>query len=375
MAGIYIHIPFCKQACHYCDFHFSTSLKHKDALINAIAQELVLQKKLLTNTQIATIYFGGGTPSLLALKDINFILDTISKNYALADNMEITLEANPDDLTSKKLQELAASPINRLSVGVQSFDDEVLQYMNRSHTSEQALVVLKEAQEYGFDNITIDLIYGIPQMTNAQWLANLNQVFTLNIPHISAYALTVEPKTALASFINSGKYKPLDESLALAHFEILTNETAKQGFVQYEISNFGKENYFSKHNTSYWQGKKYLGVGPSAHSFMADKRFWNIANNIKYIKSIANDILPQEVECLSVKDRYNEYIMTQFRTVWGVDLAYINTQFGTRYKNYFLAQIAKFLIQQTVSEQNNIYTLTAKGKFLADGISSDLFWI
>ncbi len=375
MAGIYIHIPFCKQACHYCDFHFSTSLKHKDALINAIAQELVLQKKLLANTQIATIYFGGGTPSLLALKDINFILDTISKNYALADNMEITLEANPDDLTSKKLQELAASPINRLSVGVQSFDDEVLQYMNRSHTSEQALVALKEAQEYSFDNITIDLIYGIPQMTNTQWLANLNQAFALNIPHISAYALTVEPKTALASFINSGKYKPLDESLALAHFEILTNETAKQGFVQYEISNFGKENYFSKHNTSYWQGKKYLGVGPSAHSFIANKRFWNIANNIKYIKSIANGILPQEVECLSVKDRYNEYIMTQFRTVWGVDLAYINAQFGTRYKNYFIAQIAKFLIQQTVSEQNNIYTLTAKGKFLADGISSDLFWI
>lgn len=375
MAGIYIHIPFCKQACFYCDFHFTTNSSYHKEMVAALAQELILQKQLLAQETITTIYFGGGTPSLLSTSAINHLLDIINKNYALADELEITLEANPDDLTPEKLQELANSPINRLSIGVQSFDDTVLKSMNRSHNSKQALSAIQNAQELGFDNITIDLIYGIPKTTNQQWLQNLQQAFALQVPHISAYALTVEKKTALDSFINTGKYPPLDEELALAQFEILVKETEKQDFIQYEISNFGKTNYFSKHNTAYWQGKKYLGIGPSAHSFYDNTRTWNISNNIKYIKAIAKGIVPNEIEKLTTTDLYNEYIMTQFRTIWGVDSSFIQKEFGKKYFDYFIQGIQKQLDNQTVLQVESTYTLSLKGKFRADGIISDLFWV
>ncbi len=375
MAGIYIHIPFCKQACYYCDFHFSTSSKYQDEMIAAIILELKLQKALFATATIETIYFGGGTPSVLDTKAITAILDTIYKNYALADALEITLEANPDDLTPTKLKQLAQTPINRLSIGVQSFSDTVLRYMNRSHSSEQALTSIKQAQAIGFENMTIDLIYGVPQVTNTAWEQELEQFFELQIPHLSAYALTVESKTALASLIQKGTYKPLDESQALAHFELLLAASQKQHFMHYEISNFAKEGYLSKHNTAYWQGKQYLGVGPSAHSFIGNTRAWNSANNIKYIKSITQGIVPQEQELLTQKDKYNEYVMTQMRTIWGVDSHYIQTHFGSKYFAYFSKQIAKHITQHNVMQNANNFTLSPQGKFKADGISSDLFWV
>lgn len=379
MAGIYIHIPFCKQACHYCDFHFSTSLKKKEELVQALMEELVLRKEELKNQAIETIYFGGGTPSLLSLEELEHILNTINKHFEVIGNPEITLEANPDDLTPVKIEQLASSPINRLSIGVQSFFEEDLQVMNRAHNSSEAKQCLELAVKH-FDNITVDLIYGIPNMSIDKWKANLQTVFDLGIPHISSYALTVEPKTALASFIKQGKYPPVDENLAKEHFDILIDETGRQGYVQYEISNFGKQGYFSKHNTSYWQGKHYLGIGPSAHSFNGQQRSWNIPNNTKYIQGIQKKELPSQVEDLSIQDQYNEYVMTGLRTIWGVSINQVEEDFGLEFKNYLLKHAEKFIEQGVLvlTETDaglSILKTTEKGKFLADGLASELFWI
>ena len=407
MAGIYIHIPFCKQACYYCDFHFSTSLKKKEALIYALIKELELRKSELEAQPIETIYFGGGTPSLLSIEELQLLLGAINNNYNVIDNPEITIEANPDDLISTSFQSPRAQSrglfeeylnigINRLSIGIQSFFEDDLKSMNRAHSSAEAKQCLEEATKY-FDNITIDLIYGIPNMNLQKWNDNLQMAFSFGVNHISSYALTVEPKTALASFIKKGTYPAMDEALALEHFNHLVAETEKQEFVQYEISNFGKPNYFSKHNTSYWQGKSYLGIGPSAHSFNGKERSWNVSNNTKYIKSIQDSKLPIEVETLSKKDQFNEYIMTGLRTIWGVSLDKIETDFGTEYKNQLLASAEKFIIQGLlvisndsekshkgchsdleISEEEShqkIIKTTSKGKFLVDGISSDLFMI
>lgn len=372
MAGIYLHIPFCKQACFYCDFHFSTSLKKKDELISCMQKELVLRKNELQNETIETIYFGGGTPSLLTTKEIQSILKTIQANFSLIDNPEITLEANPDDLSETKILELAESSINRLSIGVQSFFEDDLKLMNRAHNANEAKNCLSIATQY-FDNITVDLIYGIPNMTNERWKENLQTLFEFGINHISSYALTVEDKTALDSFIKQGKYPPLNEELAKTHFEILVAETQKEGFVHYEISNFGKPNFFSKHNTSYWQGKKYIGIGPSAHSFNQTQRSWNVANNAKYIKSIQDNVLPNEIESLSVNDQFNEYIMTGLRTIWGVSLEKIKNDFGEEYQNILENNSKKFIKQDLLYIENQTLKTTAKAKFLADGLASELF--
>ena len=373
MSGIYIHIPFCKQKCYYCDFHFSVSLSRKEGLLKAIQVELELRKEEITQ-KIETIYFGGGTPSILSMDEINSILDTVYKNYDVIETPEITLEANPDDLNLEKIKELAASKINRLSIGIQSFFDEDLQYMNRAHTAKEAKDCLSSAIK-SFDNITIDLIYGIPNMSNERWKENLDTVFKLNIPHISAYALTVESKTALASFIKKGKYPPLDEDQAKKHFEILSKRTKDHNYIAYEISNFGKENYFSKHNTSYWQGKHYLGIGPSAHSYNGKTRSWNVANNAKYIKAIQQNILPLEVEELSKNDRFNEMIMTGLRTIWGVSLNQIEHNFSLEYKEKLVKKAQKHINNQTLQLKNKTLLITEKGKFLADGIAADLFEI
>ncbi|MDY7395874.1 radical SAM family heme chaperone HemW [Aureibaculum sp. 2210JD6-5] len=374
MSGIYLHIPFCKQACHYCDFHFSTSLKRKEEMIQALAKELILLKNELKEP-IETIYFGGGTPSLLTRRELQFLINTIYKNYNVIENPEITLEANPDDLTSEKIQELTISPINRLSIGIQSFFDEDLQVMNRSHNSEQAKKCLDEATRY-FDNITVDLIYGIPNMSKEHWSENLQTVFDFGINHISSYALTVEPKTALSNFIQQGKYPDVSEELALEHFNILVEQTEKQGFVHYEISNFGKPNYFSKHNTAYWLGKSYLGIGPSAHSFNGVERSWNVSNNVKYIKSIQENKVPKETEVLSDKDRFNENVMTGLRTIWGVSLIKIEKDFGIEFKDVLLKNAEKFIRKGTLEITNDKKLITTKkGKFLVDGIASDLFII
>lgn len=379
LAGIYIHIPFCKQACYYCDFHFSTSLKKKNELLLAIKKELVLRKHEFGNEAIKTIYFGGGTPSILNSKELHEIFEVIYSNYTVIENAEITLEANPDDLTSEKILELSKLQINRLSIGIQSFFEDDLKFMNRAHTAEESKKCLKEALKY-FDNITIDLIYGVPNMSAKKWLENLKIAFEFGVPHISSYALTVEEKTALASFIKKGKVAPVDENLALEHFNLLVSQTQKQGFVHYEISNFGKPAYFSKHNTSYWLGENYLGIGPSAHSFNGTERAWNISNNAKYIKSLEANILPITVEELSVENRYNEYIMTGLRTIWGVSFTKIETDFGSEFLQKLKINAAPFIKNGLLQIKNNpdlvsVLLTTKKGKFLADGIASDLFII
>lgn len=384
MAGIYIHIPFCKQACHYCDFHFSTSLKKKDDLVQSLIREIKLRKDELQGKTIETIYFGGGTPSLLSNDELMLIIEAVYKNFKVIQSPEITLEANPDDLTADRLNNLTSTLINRLSIGVQSFFDEDLKMMNRAHSSKEAKACLSIATRH-FDNITIDLIYGIPNMSLEKWNQNLEITFDFGINHISSYALTVEPKTALHSFIKQGKYPSLDETLALQHFNHLIERTQNKGFVQYEISNFGKPNYFSKHNTSYWQGTWYLGIGPSAHSFVGNQRSWNVANNTKYIKAIQNNELPKTVEILSKKDRFNEYLMTGLRTIWGVSIDKVKTDFGDEYYNYLKSTSKKYIEQGLLAvtssdfdyNQNCIEKLvtTVKGKFLVDGIASDLFMI
>lgn len=374
MAGIYLHIPFCKQACYYCDFHFSTSLKKKDELVSCLIKELELRKEKLENDIIETIYFGGGTPSLLSTKEIEDIIKTIYNCYNVIENPEITLEANPDDLSKNQIIQLSKTSINRLSIGVQSFFEEDLQLMNRAHNAKEAKDCLSAAIG-SFDNITVDLIYGIPNMTNERWKENLQMLFDLGIKHISSYALTIEPKTALESFIKQGKYPDVDEKVAREHFDILIEETTKQGFIHYEISNFGKPNYFSKHNTSYWQGKKYIGIGPSAHSFNKTHRNWNVANNAKYIKALQENRLSNEVEELSVSDRFNEYVMTGLRTIWGVSLDMIEKEFGINFKERLLLSAEKFIHNGLLIEESNTIKTTAKGKFLADGLASELFII
>lgn len=374
MAGIYIHIPFCKQACHYCDFHFSTSVKNKTQLIHALLDEIRLRKNCWQNEAIETIYFGGGTPSVLTIEELNLILDAVYHHFQVIEKPEITLEANPDDLSTDYLLLLAKSKINRLSIGIQSFFDADLQLMNRAHNAEQAKQSLALATAY-FDNITLDLIYGIPALSDEKWRQNIETALSFGVPHISAYALTVEPKTALHQFIQKKQMPALDESQAEAHFRLLVELLQAKGFVHYELSNFGKPGYFSRNNSSYWLGKKYLGIGPSAHSFDGHTRSWNVSNNAKYIKSIQSQILPSETEILSITDRYNEYVMTGLRTIWGVSFAHIESQFGLAYLGCLHTQIQPHLQSGLLQVEHNIVTTTPKGKFLCDGISADLFMI
>ena len=374
MSGIYIHIPFCKQACHYCDFHFSTSLKKKDDLLNALVKELELRKDEFKNQTVETIYFGGGTPSLLTKDEIELIINSVYKNYKVIENPEITLEANPDDLSKEQISSLANTEINRLSIGIQSFFEDDLKLMNRAHNAKEAKQCLDEATKH-FQNISVDLIYGIPGLSNERWIENIETVLSYNIPHISSYALTVEPKTALETFIKKGVIKNVDDDLAQEQFHILIEKLEAAGFVHYELSNFGKPEYFSKNNSAYWLGKPYLGIGPSAHSFNGNERGWNVRNNSKYIKSLEQNIVPIETETLSITDKYNEYVMTGLRTVWGVSLEKVEQDFGQQYKNYLLEHSQKHINEHLLYLDNNKLLVTKKGKFLSDGIASDLFKI
>lgn len=384
MSGIYIHIPFCKQACHYCDFHFSTSLKKKDEMVLALAKEMALRENECDEA-VETIYFGGGTPSILNISDLKFLIDAVYKHFDVVENPEITVEANPDDLSNERIVELSNNRINRLSIGIQSFFEDDLQLMNRAHNSEEAKKCLEFATQY-FDNISIDLIYGMPNMSNEKWLQNIETALSFNIPHISSYALTVEPKTALKKLIQTGKINEPKDEVAQEHFQILVNKLQENGFIHYELSNFGKENYFSKNNSAYWLGKKYIGIGPSAHSFNGISRSWNVSNNSLYLKSIAENELPLETENLSKTDRYNEYVMTGLRTIWGISLKKIEQEFGTDFLEYLLKQSEKFIADDLLEivtssdfeKQNRIEKIlrpTSKGKFLSDGIASDLFML
>jgi len=373
MSGIYIHIPFCKQACHYCDFHFSTSLQNKNTFLLALKKEIELRKDYLIGNKISTIYFGGGTPSLLSLKEISDIFDSLTNYFSIDADAEITLEANPDDLTKEKIKELKRTPINRLSIGIQSFFDEDLKLMNRVHDSAEAKASVKFAQEAGFKNITIDLIYGIPTLTNENWKKNIATAFSLNVQHISAYCLTVEPKTAFADFVKKGKIKNVDEQKSAEHFEIMIAEMKINGFYQYEISNFCKEGFYSRHNSSYWKQEHYLGLGPSAHSFDGVSRQWNIANNNSYTQSLKKNEILFEKEILTKEQRYNEYILTSLRTMWGTDLDYIKNNLGNDLLNYCLEEAKLYLLSGNLKQMENKLYLTDKGKLFADKIASDLF--
>jgi len=343
-------------------------------MVLALAKEIQLRKSEFENEVVETIYFGGGTPSILEISDLRMLIDKVYENYTVSENPEITVEANPDDLSEERIIALSKNKINRLSIGVQSFFEEDLKLMNRAHNSEEAKKCLEIATQY-FDNISVDLIYGIPGLTNEHWLQNIQTVLDLNIPHISSYALTVEPKTALQKFINQGIIPPPDDAVAHEQFLLLVETLEFNQFIHYELSNFGKENYFSRNNSAYWLGKKYLGIGPSAHSYDGTNRSWNVANNSLYIKSLAENALPKETETLTETDRYNEYIMTGLRTIWGVSLDRIEKDFGKKHLDYLLQNAQRYLDDEKLIIEHNVLRTTKKGKFFCDGIASDLFWL
>ncbi|CAM4024847.1 radical SAM family heme chaperone HemW [Flavobacterium jumunjinense] len=341
-------------------------------MVSALAKEIAMRKDEFKDETVATIYFGGGTPSILDVDDLKMLIDVVYQNYKVDDNPEITVEANPDDLTEDRIIQLSKNNINRLSIGIQSFFEDDLKMMNRAHDSQEAQRCLELATQY-FDNISLDLIYGVPNMSNEKWKQNIEKALSFGIPHISSYALTVEPKTALDKFIKKGIIKQPDDEVAQEHFYILVETLKENGFIHYELSNFGKPDYFSKNNSSYWLGKKYIGIGPSAHSYDGVNRGWNISNNALYIKVIEENRLPIETEKLTLTDRYNEYIMTGLRTIWGVSLDRIKNEFGLKYFDYLNKESKRFLEDDLLVVEDNVLQTTKKGKFLCDGIASDLF--
>ena len=373
MLGIYIHIPFCKKSCHYCNFHFSTSLKNKEDLIKAINKE-IYQKAILNNDKVSTIYFGGGTPSILVVEEINLIIENIYKNFNVGKNIEITIEANPDDLSKHKLNDLSKTKINRISIGVQSFIDKELKIMNRVHDSKKAIKSIEMAKKY-FNNISVDLLYGVPDSSIKSWNYNLDTISSFNINHISAYALTVEPKTALESFINKSILSMPDEELVYSQYKLINEKLSSKNFINYEVCSFAQKDFFSKNNSAYWLRKKYIGIGPSAHSFDGESRSWNISNNKKYIDQIRDGDNYYKKENLTKVDQYNEYIMTGLRTIWGVSVKHIESNFDVRFKNYFLKKIKSHIAKKNVYKEDDLYLTTQSGRFLADGIASDLFLV
>lgn len=373
MAGIYLHIPFCKKACYYCDFHFSTNPQQKPEMIRALLAEIALQKTYLKGQTIETIYFGGGTPSLLKAEEIGLLIDEITRHHAVSSDAEITLEANPDDLDPQKVKELKQTPVNRFSIGIQSFFEEDLRWMNRAHNAAEAESSIMRVQDAGFENITIDLIYGYPLLSDEKWQSNLQKAISMEIPHLSSYALTVEEKTALASFIRKGKQHPVNEEQSAAQFMQLMDTLQEAGFEHYEISNFAKTGRYSRHNSNYWKGIPYLGIGPSAHSFNGETRQWNVRNNSGYMEELRKGNIPAEMEVLTEVDRVNEYIMTSIRTMWGMDLRKIETDFGKGYAEQIRESLDEAFDKDWIKEQDKNIALTQKGKLFADHIAAELF--
>lgn len=372
MAGVYIHIPFCKKACHYCNFHFSTSMQLQEGLVNALLQEIDLRQNYLTEP-VTTIYFGGGTPSVLPSANIKNIIFCLQKNFIIENNAEITLEANPDDITSEKLEEWKAIGVNRLSIGIQSFAQEDLVWMNRAHDSQQAFDCIRLAQAAGFDNLTIDLIYGTPTLSDEVWEKNVKTAIALQIPHLSCYALTVEPKTALEKMIKQKTIADIDTEKQARHFELLMQWMNEAGYDHYEISNFARPGFRSRHNSSYWQGNPYIGLGPSAHSFNGTSRQWNAANNALYIQSLAKKIIPFEAETLTTEQQLNEYIMTSLRTMEGISLQKVKQNFGKDKYEHLIKTARPRLNHSHLEIENDYLKTTNEGKLLADGIAADLF--
>lgn len=369
---LYIHIPFCKQKCSYCNFHFSTQLHSKDALISALLKELELRKSEI-NSPLETIYFGGGTPSILSDIELGKIFNKIEQHFDIQQDAEITLEANPDDLNAAKVQSIRQLPINRFSIGVQSFFDEDLKLMNRAHSSQEAESSIKRIQDSGFENITIDLIYGSPTTTDKMWKSNLLKTIDLQIPHISSYALTVEPKTLLQHQIKTKKWNQIDDEKQENQFNTLVEILTKNGFNHYEISNFGKPHFHSKHNSAYWLGKPYVGIGPSAHSFDLQTRSWNVANNSLYIKSLEKNNISRETEILSESDRLNELTMIGLRTSYGIDLEKIKSEFSEEILMIWKENLAPLIADKHLIQQENTIYLSPKYRFFADGIAAEMF--
>jgi oxygen-independent coproporphyrinogen-3 oxidase len=374
MAGIYVHIPFCKQACNYCDFHFSTKLANKTEVLAAMEVELEQRKDFLKGEEIRTIYFGGGTPSILSEGELARIVNRIQNTFKLSSDYEFTLEVNPDDISLDKLKSWRALGINRLSMGVQSFKESDLTFMNRAHNSTEAIVGLRLARSI-FSNISIDLIYGVPGMSLEDWDSNISEVIAMDIPHVSAYALTVEPNTKLANQIAKGKCQPVDEDMAAVHFDHLVSRLDQANFEHYEISNFAKSHFRSEHNSSYWLGETYLGIGPAAHSYKDNIRSWNISNNTKYTKALTKGENYRETEMLSVQEQYNEFIMISLRTIEGISELNLINRFGVSVFERFKSDIADFILQGDIMIKEGYYRLNTAARFRADGIASDLFWI
>ena len=374
MAGIYLHIPFCKQACNYCNFHFTTSLRYKADLVQALAREVELQKGFLEGETVETIYFGGGTPSLLSTGEVHLLLQTIYKEFNVSAGAEITLEANPDDITAQKLAAWKGEGINRLSIGIQSFFEEELAWMNRAHNAGQAENCIELSLAAGFQNFSIDLIYGSPLLTDEMWQQNVDKAVSYGITHLSCYALTVEEKTPLHKLIHTQQRQPVDADKQAQQFLLLMQWLKKAGYEHYEVSNFAKPGYRSRHNSSYWQGKKYLGLGPSAHSYNGRHRMWNKAANPIYIRSIGEGIVPQEKEELTLTEQLNEFIMISLRTAEGLNLEQVAQQFGRDKKSILEKELAKHFAHNLVKKEGNAVQLTESGMLMADGIAADLFF-
>ncbi|WP_299578470.1 radical SAM family heme chaperone HemW [uncultured Sunxiuqinia sp.] len=375
MAGIYIHIPFCKTKCHYCDFYKSTDFGAKTDFLGALKQEIAERKNELQNEAIASIYFGGGTPSVLKIEEINDILTLVGEHYQLAEDVEITLEANPDDLSEAFLEGLKTTIINRLSIGTQSFNDHDLKSMNRRHNSRQALTSIRAAQEAGFQNISIDLIYGLPNQTLADWEANIDQALALNVQHISAYHLTYHEGTVFYDYLKKGKIKELPDELSLEQFKHLLSRLEEAGFEQYEISNFARNAAYSRHNKAYWERKKYLGFGPSAHSFDHQSRRWNVSSLRKYLQAMEQKLPYWETEILSEQDQYNDYMITSLRTKWGISTEYLTQNFAAKYVQHFQKEAEKYVASKHLSCENKVYKLSVEGLFISDKIMEELFYI
>tara|TARA_B000000532_G_C18877395_1_gene411391 strand:+ start:10074 stop:11204 length:1131 start_codon:yes stop_codon:yes gene_type:complete len=373
LSAIYIHIPYCKQKCTYCNFYFKTNLKDKNKLIESLIKEISLTKDYLKNNKLKSLYLGGGTPSVMNKESLGLIFRKVQEYYQITSETETTIECNPEDLSIEKLNELKDLGFNRLSIGIQSFKDQDLIFMNRNHNRYQAINSVKNAKKVGFKNISIDLIFSLPNQSLKDWNQNLKIAFELDIQHISSYSLTIEEKTKLKYLIDKKKVTELVDIDSSNHFKLLVNECGKRGFIQYEISNFGKKNYFSTHNSNYWIGSEYLGIGPSAHSYNGKSRSWNISNNSKYINSINDNIIPSTVEKLTNSEKFNDYMMTSLRTMWGSDLVFIKKKFGHNIYYNLNHQIQKWIKSKDIYQEKNKIYLTTKGKFISDSICSDLF--
>ena len=374
MAGIYIHIPFCKTRCIYCDFYTITNEARMDDFVKTVCIEAQLRKQEIGES-IHTVYFGGGTPSRLNARHFEQIFETLFREYAIDPDAEITMEANPDDLTNNYLEMLHVFPFNRLSMGVQSFDENELKFLGRRHSARQAIDTVAACQQNGFDNISIDLMYGLPAQTLEIWEKNLHQAIALNIQHISAYHLIYEEYTRLEALRRNGKVRAVDEELSNRMFSLLIERLTENGFEHYEISNFAKDGLYARHNTSYWNDEKYLGLGPAAHSFDGQNRSWNVASLTRYIEGINNDTLPSEIEHLDIYTQYNEFILTRLRTMWGADIQQLKLKFGEELYTYCLTNAQKYLENQLLKIENGNLKLTRRGIFISDGIMSDLMWV